>query len=84
MREWIAEFISNNTSTLEEDFARLKPKDRFDVIAQLLPYVIPKQTFHTMDIVTRDQQLMAEGISNINKLFGIDSPEEETEYEEIG
>lgn len=39
----IAEIVNGNLDTLREDLKAMKPKDRVDAIAKLLPYVVPRK-----------------------------------------
>lgn len=43
IREWIVSLIGSNAKSLAESFKRLPPKEKFKVITQLMPYVLPKQ-----------------------------------------
>lgn len=43
IREWIVSLIGSNAKTLSEQFAKMPAKEKFKVITQLMPYVLPKQ-----------------------------------------
>jgi actin-like ATPase involved in cell morphogenesis len=42
IREHIANIVSENIDTLNEDLQQLKPEQRIDVIIKLLPWAAPK------------------------------------------
>lgn len=41
MREWIGNFISENTEQIEKDWAELEPRDRLALFEKLLKYTLP-------------------------------------------
>lgn len=43
IREWIVSLIGSNAKTLSAQFAKMPAKEKFKVITQLMPYVLPKQ-----------------------------------------
>ena len=44
IRDWLTSLIGSNAQSLTENFKHLPSKDKWRVITQLMPYVIPKQT----------------------------------------
>lgn len=44
IRDWIVSLIGSNAQSMMNDFNRLPLKERWRVITQLMPYVLPKQT----------------------------------------
>lgn len=42
IREMISEIVRGNIGQVKEDLKAMKPKDRVDAIAKLLPYIVPK------------------------------------------
>lgn len=42
IRSMIAEIVKGNIGQVKEDLKAMKPKDRVDAIAKLLPYIVPK------------------------------------------
>lgn len=43
IREWIFDIIQENTDTLETDLKSLEPKERWQIINGLLPYIVTKR-----------------------------------------
>ena len=43
VRQWIFGIIQENTDTLENDLKGLEPKERWQIINGLLPYLITKR-----------------------------------------
>lgn len=44
IREWIVSLIGSNAQSMLQNFNRLPLKERWRVVTQLMPYVLPKQT----------------------------------------
>ena len=44
MNEWIVSLIGSNAQSMLQNFNRLPLKERWRVVTQLMPYVLPKQT----------------------------------------
>ncbi len=44
IRDWIVSLIGSNAQSMMNDFNSLPLKERWRVITQLMPYVLPKQT----------------------------------------
>ena len=42
MRRWIFNIVNNNIETLENDLKGLEPKERWQIINGLLPYIVTK------------------------------------------
>lgn len=42
VRMWLLDMINNNREKLEEDFLKLEPKERLQLIERFLPYLMPK------------------------------------------
>jgi hypothetical protein len=49
VRESIVEFLENNVDQIQMDFDTLKPRERLDFIADLIPYAAPKLQSIQMD-----------------------------------
>jgi len=43
VRQWVYDIIQENTDTLENDLKSLEPKERWQIINGLLPYIIDKK-----------------------------------------
>ena len=43
LREKISLLLENQFETFESELNNLKPKDKFEILIKLIPYVIPKQ-----------------------------------------
>ena len=42
IRQWIYDIIQENTVVLETDLKKLEPKERWQIISGLLPYIVNK------------------------------------------
>lgn len=43
LREKISLLLENQFETFETELNNMKPKDKFEILVKLIPYVIPKQ-----------------------------------------
>ena len=43
LREKISLLLENQFETFESELNNMKPKDKFEILVKLIPYVIPKQ-----------------------------------------
>lgn len=65
IRDWIISLIGANAQTMAENFRNLPNKDKWRVITQLMPYVIPKQTEARVKADVNFSQLSDEQVDNI-------------------
>lgn len=42
VREAIVNFLENNVDKIQEDFDKLKPREKLQFVAEILPYAAPK------------------------------------------
>lgn len=68
---WLANFLQHNTQNLQQDFDLLSPKDKFAVICNLLPYILPKKKELNVDLQQQEVLNIAESVQNLNQIFGI-------------
>ena len=47
VRFWLFDLMQDNIETLEIDLKKLEPKERWEIICRLLPYVITKRPENT-------------------------------------
>jgi hypothetical protein len=50
VKESIVQFMEDNVDSIQESFDTLKPRERLQFIADLLPYVSPKLQATSLDI----------------------------------
>lgn len=65
IRDWITSLIGSNAQSLSENFKHLPSKEKWRVITQLMPYVIPKQTETKVKADVNFSQLSDEQVDNI-------------------
>lgn len=65
IRDWLTSLIGSNAQSLTENFKHLPSKDKWRVITQLMPYVIPKQTETKVKADVNFSQLSDEQVDNI-------------------
>ena len=65
IRDWLTSLIGSNAQSLSENFKHLPSKDKWRVITQLMPYVIPKQTETKLKADVNFSQLSDEQVDNI-------------------
>lgn len=69
IREWIVSLIGSNAKSLATSFKRLPAKEKFKVITNLLPYVLPKQIQqdlrHNFDFNNLNDEQLDEVINSI-------------------
>lgn len=65
IRDWLTSLIGSNAQSLTENFKNLPSKDKWRVITQLMPYVIPKQTETKLKADVNFSQLSDEQIDCI-------------------
>lgn len=83
MKDWLADFLERKTEDFEAAYSELSAREKFAVLAHLLPYVLPKQTSAnlTIDASIQQYESLQQGISNINRVFGIEDVESEDSEE---
>lgn len=65
IREWVISLIGSNAQSMAENFKQLTSKEKWRVITQLMPYVLPKQTEATVKADVNFSQLSDEQVDNI-------------------
>lgn len=65
IRNWITSLVGSNAQSLSENFKHLPSKEKWRVINQLMPYVIPKQTETKVKADVNFSQLSDEQVDNI-------------------
>lgn len=65
IRDWLTSLIGSNAQSLTENFKHLPSKDKWRVIAQIMPYVISKQTEMKLKADVNFSQLSDEQVDNI-------------------
>lgn len=65
IRDWITSLVGSNAQSLSENFKHLPSKEKWRVITQLMPYVIPKQTETKSKSGRNFSQLSDEQVDNI-------------------
>lgn len=65
IRDWITSLVGSNAQSLSENFKHLPSKEKWRVITQLMPYVIPKQTETKVKADVNFSQLSDEQVDNI-------------------
>ena len=64
IRDWITSLVGSNAQSLSENFKHLPSKEKWRVITQLMPYVIPKQTETKVKADVNFSQLSDEQVDN--------------------
>lgn len=49
VRESIVNFLENNVDAIQESFDKLKPREKLEFIAQIIPYAAPKLSAHQIE-----------------------------------
>lgn len=65
IREWVISLIGSNAQSMAENFKQLTSKEKWRVITQLMPYVLPKQSEATVKADVNFSQLSDEQVDNI-------------------
>lgn len=65
IKEWALSLIGSNAQSMSENFKNLSSKEKWRVITQLLPYVLPKQTEARVKADVNFSQLSDEEVDNI-------------------
>lgn len=65
IRDWITSLIGSNAQSMAENFKNLPSKEKWRVITQLMPYVIPKQTEARVKADVNFSQLSDDEVDNI-------------------
>lgn len=65
IKEWALSLIGSNAQSMSENFKNLPSKEKWRVITQLLPYVLPKQTEARVKADVNFSQLSDEEVDNI-------------------
>ena len=65
IREWIISLIGSNAQSMAENFKHLPSKEKWRVMAQLMPYAVSKQTEATIKADVNFSQLSDEQVDNI-------------------
>lgn len=65
IREWLVSLIGSNAQSMAENFKNLSNKEKWRVITQLMPYVLPKQTETKLKADVNFSQLSDDEVDNI-------------------
>ena len=65
IRDWITSLIGSNAQSMAENFKYLPSKEKWRVITQLMPYVLPKQTEARVKADVNFSQLSDDEVDNI-------------------
>ena len=65
IKEWALSLIGSNAQSMSENFKNLPSKEKWRVITQLLPYVLPKQTEARVKADVNFSQLSDDEVDNI-------------------
>lgn len=65
IREWLVSLIGSNAQSMAENFKNLPSKEKWRVITQLMPYVLPKQTEARVKADVNFSQLSDDEVDNI-------------------
>lgn len=77
IRDWITSLVGSNAQSLSENFKHLPSKEKWRVIAQLMPYVITKQTETKVKADVNFSQLSDEQVDNIISQISTESLNDE-------
>lgn len=65
IRDWITSLIGSNAQSMTENFKNLPSKEKWRIVTQLMPYVLPKQTEARVKADVNFSQLSDDEVDNI-------------------
>lgn len=65
IREWMISLIGSNAQNMAADFQNLPRKEKWRVITQLMPYILPKQSEAKVRANVNFEQLTDEQVDDI-------------------